>query len=121
MTNTYTMDKLRTSAKKKYAPVTIDLEDGTSIVLRGAIRLGEKEREKLKENLEVMELLDSGEGLDDMSDSDKEIVTDGLNEIIKTLAPGLDGRRLVSEIANDLPTLFEVVSTWLTESQLGEA
>ncbi|QHB36913.1 tail assembly chaperone [Mycobacterium phage Roary] len=119
MTNIYTLDKIRTAAKKKYAPVTITLSDETEVELRGLIRLGEKEREKVKSNLEVMELLDKGEGLDDMSDSDKELVADGLNEILKQLAPGLDGRRLVSEIDSDLPTLMEVIGTWIEESQLG--
>lgn len=121
MTNMYTLDSIRNAAKKKYAPVTVGLGDGTEVELRGTIRLGQRERDKVKENLEVMELLDKGEGVDDISASDKELVVDGLNEIIKILAPGIDGRRLVSEIDGDLPTLIEVVNTWMKESQLGEA
>ncbi|AHB31886.1 tail assembly chaperone [Mycobacterium phage Jovo] len=117
----FTLDNFRAAAKCKYAPVTVGLSDGTEVELRGLIRLSEKDREKVIDNFTLMGEMKSTDGIDDMSDSDKQLLADAMNEILLVLAPGLDGRRLVSEIGDDVLVLGEVIDTWMTESRLGEA
>ncbi|AEK32673.1 tail assembly chaperone [Mycobacterium phage LittleCherry] len=115
----FTLDNFRNAAMRKYAPVTVGLSDGTEVELRGLIRLSEKDREKVVDNFTLMGEMKSTDGIDDMSDSDKQLLADAMNEILLVLAPGLDGRRLVSEIGDNVLVLGEVIDTWMTESRLG--
>ena len=53
--NLFTLDKLREDIDKSFAPVTVGLTDGEDIVLRSVLRLGEKDRKSVLENLRLLE------------------------------------------------------------------
>ncbi|AVP42058.1 tail assembly chaperone [Mycobacterium phage Naca] len=117
----FSLDNFRTAAKRKYAPVTIELEDGSEVELRGYIRLNEKDREKVFDNLTLMGEMQSDDGVDDMPESDKALLVEAMHDILLVLAPGVSGRRLISEIGGDPLVLAEVLGAWMQESRLGEA
>ncbi|AEJ93415.1 tail assembly chaperone [Mycobacterium phage PetterN] len=117
----FTLDNFRTAAKRKYAPVTITLSDDSEVTLRGLIRLSQKEREKVSDNFTLMSEINAEDGIDEMSDSDRNLLVEAMNEIILVLAPGVEGRRLVSEVGGDPIVLGEILDVWMTESKVGEA
>ncbi|QGJ97068.1 tail assembly chaperone [Mycobacterium phage PetterN] len=115
----FTLDNFRTAAKRKYAPVTITLSDDSEVTLRGLIRLSQKEREKVSDNFTLMSEINAEDGIDEMSDSDRNLLVEAMNEIILVLAPGVEGRRLVSEVGGDPIVLGEILDVWMTESKVG--
>ena len=44
MTNLFTLDDLRAAADRKFAPLKIELSDGSVVVLRNLLRMSDKER-----------------------------------------------------------------------------
>lgn len=121
MSNVVTLDSIRTAAKRKYAPVTVGLSDGTEVELRGIIRLPKDDREKVVENFKLFgNILKEGEGVDDLSEDDREFLVETLSDTLLKLA-ARSGRRLVAEIDGDLTLLMEIFEQWVDASQLGEA
>lgn len=120
MTNVVTLDSLREAVQRKYAPVAVQLSDGTEVVLRGILRLTKDERDKVTDSFGLVEALDDDQTFEDLSEADRKELVDSVSEVLLLLAESR-GSRLVSELGGDLPMLMQVLEAWVEASQPGEA
>lgn len=118
--NVFTLDAMREEIEKKFAPVKIGLKDGSEVTLRNLLRLPKKDR------VEVLGLL---EGLRESDESDDDVSTDEVEDILDVVGKILPiiaetparGRKLVTEIGDDYALTTRVLEAWMGASQLGEA
>lgn len=116
--NVFTLDSLREEADKEFAPFKIPLSDGTYVVLRNLLRLNQKTRETV---LEAVESLNSKD--DDKEQSSFEAVAEMVATATKIidLISDANGKKLVKEIDGDIALLIQIIKSWMSETQLGEA
>ena len=125
MTATFTLDNLRTSVKRKFEPVTISLDEDTTISLPSVLRLGKKDREAVSEILDDLKNFDDGEDDDeDLSDAETELVIDTISSLFKRISP--KSKKLVAAIEDEEPLvqlsiLTEILNAWFERTQPGEA
>lgn len=119
MSNTFTLDEIRSAATRKFCPLKIALEDGTEVELRGLIRLGGDEREIVTENIEIIRQLFEGSD-EDLDEDSRELIKHALIDSIAAIA-GKGRDRLMAELGDDFAVLEHVYETWMVESRLGEA
>lgn len=105
-----TLSDIRKAADAKFAPWTLDLEDGKDpVVLRNPIRLNKKVR-------------DSVEGLrDELGKPGAEIdviVSSLLEKVTETPA---QGKRLVAAAEGDAGVLLQILNSWMEAEGTGEA
>ena len=113
---TFTLDDLRAAADKKYAPTVIEAGDET-FVLPSILRMDSKGRKDITKLLERAEsLMDDEETLGSI---DEEIKL--FSELLEKAEQGGKGKRLLELIGGDAAVLIDVVTSWLKDSQAGEA
>ncbi|QXN73862.1 tail assembly chaperone [Mycobacterium phage Eaglepride] len=118
MSNVFTLDSLREEADKTFAPVKVELSDGTHVTLRNLLRLAKNDRKKILAALEELRNDDKeGEGKT-LDEIDK--MVDSVTEILKLVA-GRDSAKLVKELDGDLGLLMGVLNNWLEATAPGEA
>lgn len=115
MANVFTLDSLRESLEKKYAPTVIGLGD-QEVTLQNLLRLPKTKRTKASTLLKSMK---RGEG-------EEPIDTDELLEVMKTVIETVAtdakaGKALTREIGDDLSLASEVIHMWSEATQAGEA
>ena len=100
MGNKFTLDSLREEVECEFAPVEIDLSDGTTVTLRHLLRLPKNTREKVIDTLKVLE---TKEG----DDPDVDVMIDAATAVLKLVAD--QGAKLVKELDGDvtLTMLFD--------------
>jgi hypothetical protein len=119
MSNTFTLASFREEVDKEFAPLKIELSDGTEAVLKGLLRLDDKKREQ------VLELVKTLNSKDDTDDDDDDGV-DNVLTISKTASQVLElvsdqGKKLVKELDGDIQLMLKIITTWMGSTQLGEA
>jgi len=125
MSNTFTLDAIRDSIVKRFAPTVIDLGDGVSVELKSILKLGEKDR---KSAIAAIEEINEAKDEEDEDDEDiaawSEIVVESCTKVFRLICPST--KKLVAALEHDDPqikaSLYTAVLTrWIGESQLGEA
>ncbi|AFF28322.1 tail assembly chaperone [Mycobacterium phage Twister] len=115
MSNVFTLDSLREEADKTFAPVKVELSDGTQVTLRNILRLAKNDRKKVLATLETLRSDEEREGktLDEI-----DTMVDAVTEVLKVVA-GKDAAKLVKELDGDLGMLMGVLNHWLEETAPG--
>ncbi|MGW6624202.1 phage tail assembly protein [Nocardia sp. NPDC055002] len=117
MSNTFSLDDLRESVEKEFAPVRVNLSDTESVVLRNLLRLPKKDREKV---FELMDAVEKAEGQDQAS----ELEASGELALEVFLLVADDkalGKKLVTAIKDDLALTLKLFGSWMEATQPGEA
>lgn len=111
---TFTLDSLREAVDKKYSPTVI--EDGDKkYELPNILRMEKEKRDK------VFDLIGSIEGAIEEGDGDDfDTQFDIFREILTTAEANGNGKELVG-LLEDPAMLIEVATTWMEDSELGEA
>ncbi|AFQ97393.1 tail assembly chaperone [Mycobacterium phage Rebeuca] len=117
MSNVFTLDSLREEADKTFAPVKVELSDGSQVTLRNLLRLAKGDRKKVLATLETLRSDEDKEGktLDEI-----DTMVDAVTDVLKIVA-GKDAAKLVKELDGDLGLLMGVLNHWLEETAPGEA
>ena len=119
MSNVFTLDSLRGEVEKEFAPVKIGLKDGTEVVLQNLLRLGKTDRNKAIELISGLEGLDKiGEDTSSLESVDEMITV--VHELLVLVAKS-GGKKLVTELGEDLGLTMAVVTKWMETTQPGEA
>jgi hypothetical protein len=113
MTNIFSLDDLREEVEREFAPVTIELSDGTEVTLRNLLRLPKGQRREVVSTLKVLEEVD---GTDD---SDVEELLHAATSVLEIVAD--NGKKLAKELDGDLAVTMKVLERWMEATQPGEA
>lgn len=128
MTNTYKLDDVRDEARRKFAPVEIEVGD-TTVELKPLLRLRSNERKAVldafKEIRELDDIEEDEEDDDELADEVAGKVCDAIARVLKLIASS--PRKLIAEldreddprVRSDMYTT--VLKLWAGETQLGEA
>jgi len=120
MSNSLSLDDLRSDLDREYAPVVVD-----GITLRNLLRVSEKERAVVSEALEAMDSVkqEAGEeeGTANVSAEDAEKVSGALYTILRTVAADGRGDELVEKLGDDMMLAMKVLEHWVEATQPGEA
>ena len=129
MSNTFTLDALQKETRKKYEPVKIILEDGSSVELKPLIRLGSLARKAVIESIKDMNELDSEESTeedeDELADEYAQRICDSISKLLKLIAT--PHRKLIAQLdaEEDIRIRSELYTSilrhWTGETQVGEA
>ncbi|AIK69060.1 tail assembly chaperone [Mycobacterium phage Trike] len=117
MSNVFTLDSLREEADKTFAPVKVELSDGSHVTLRNLLRLAKNDRKKVLATLETLRNDEDTEGktLDEIDQ-----MSDAVTEVLKIVA-GKDAPKLIKELDGDLGLLMGLLNNWLEATAPGEA
>lgn len=120
MSNVFTLDSFREEVTRKFAPVKIQLSDGSLVELRSILRLKEDARK------EVVGALNDFGDLDTNSEDESvlELVVEAISKIFNLIAD--KPAKLLSELDSDdllfkVSLMSDVLVKWGAETQLGEA
>lgn len=111
MSNVYTLDDLRASLEKKYAPVEID-----GVVLRNVMRLSKDERKTVLDA--VAQVNNDG---DEQESRDLDVLLDHIKTVITVVGEGTKGAGLAKKVGDDLALGMEILRIWSEATQPGEA
>lgn len=113
---TFTLEKLREIADKKYAPTIIEADDGRVFTLPNILRMKPTNRKK------VFSLIDKL--TEDMDGSEEtgslESTIKSFKEILVVGEENGNGKQLV-ELLDDPALILEVATAWMEGTELGEA
>jgi|APGre2960657404_1045060.scaffolds.fasta_scaffold06014_3 hypothetical protein len=112
MSNVFTLDSLREEVEREFAPVQIELSDGTVVTLRHLLRLPKSTRDKVIDTLKALET-EEGE------EQDVDGMIDAATAVLKMVAD--QGARLVKELDGDVTLTMRVLERWMKTTQPGEA
>ncbi|KZM68830.1 phage tail assembly protein [Nocardia terpenica] len=119
MSNTYSLDALRADIEREFAPITVEIAEGKSVVLRNLLRLPKKDREAAFEHMTAMEKLEDGE---DGSVESMEATGELARAIFALVADDKRlGKVLVDALADDLALTLRLFERWVEATQPGEA
>ena len=126
MSNTFTLDAIRDSIVKRFAPTVIDLGDGATVELKSILRLGEKERKAVIAAVQEINDVDESDEDDDEDDvaAWSELVIESCTKVFRLISAS--PKRLIAALDHEDPQIkaslyTAVLTTWIGESQLGEA
>lgn len=122
MSNVFTLDSLREEVEKEFAPVKIDIGNGTEVVLQNVLRLGKTDREKVAGLLGSLEALEKA-GHEADEDSAEDAIEEMIAVVHKVIALVAKdhGDKLVAQLGDDVPLTMKVVNRWMEATQPGEA
>lgn len=113
MSNIFSLDDLREEVEREFAPVTIELSDGTEVTLRNLLRLPKGQRRDVVDTLKVLEAVDGSD------DSDVEELLYAATSVLEIVAD--HGKKLTKELDGDLAVTMKVLERWMEATQPGEA
>lgn len=117
---TVTLDQIRESIEKKYAPVVVPFGDGLSCTLVQALRLPKDKRRAMSEVQKESAAGEIADG-DDM-DSRESRQLEALRQIVRIAATDpTEADLLLDEIGDDVLVLSEVLNAYSGATQLPEA
>lgn len=127
-TNVYTLDKLRADIDKEYSPIRLTLSDGEAIVLRSILRLGEKDRKFVLDQLKLLEEATTtpeptgNQEEDDAAGNERfDKLTTATSGIIEKIAQKGKAKKLLADLDGDIPLTMRILSTWIEATSPGEA
>lgn len=106
---TITLASIREAADKKFGSTDIELEDGSKVVLRNALKLSKEERAVLSGVSEAMK----AEGADEAAALE--------NALLTAAASKADGQKLINACGHDVTVLLGVFEQYGKGTELGEA
>lgn len=115
MSNTYSLDQLRSDLDREFAPLVIKV-DGEDLVVRNVLRLHEEERNKALSLIGEFEKLENTEDAESVTKS-FELV----RELLLVLVKDGKGKKLIDAIDGDDALTMSVFNKWQKETQVGEA
>ncbi|AHG23806.1 tail assembly chaperone [Mycobacterium phage EagleEye] len=126
MTNSFTLDALRAETIRRYAPLVVELSDGSTVELKALLRMKSKDREQ------ILESVDAFRDIEDVEDEDDdELVAEWSAKVCETVAKVLrlianSPRKLIAELDHEDPEIkaslyTAVLMRWIRETQVGEA
>lgn len=120
MSNVFTLDKFREETRRRFAPFTIELSDGSEAQMVSVLRLSADDRKTVRDALGSL-------GDSDGEDESPEAL-DRLVELISRVFQALSDRpaELLADLHDDdlaikVALMSRVLSAWAEETQLGEA
>ena len=120
MASTFTLESLKEETRKKFAPVTVELSDGSEVVLSSVLKLSSEDRKAVQKSLQTVADIDEND--------DSPETVDRLIEAISKIFYAIADKpaRLLSEVDDPDPMvkvslMSHVVSSWAKETNLGEA
>jgi Mycobacteriophage tail assembly protein len=124
--NTYTLDRLRSDIDKTFSPVRLTLVDGEEIVLRSILRLGEKDRKSVLEDIRTIQRLQKEDEAEADEESEAgiqrlETLEQTGNRILERVAQKGKAKKLLADIDGDIPLTLEIIKTWVEATNPGEA
>ncbi|AWY06008.1 tail assembly chaperone [Rhodococcus phage Rasputin] len=114
MSNTYSLDQLRSDLDKEFAPVVIRV-DGEDLVLRNVLRCGETERNAVLDKLAEFE--DHGDSTEDAEAVKRSLEV--IREVLTIIVKDGKGQKLVDALDGDAALTMSVFSKWQAEAQVG--
>jgi hypothetical protein len=102
---------VESEANEKYGPFVLEDVPGGDVTLRNIIRLTKNERQRVSE---LNAAIEAAKG-------DTNIVLDSAAELLKLVAVGDGGTRLIEAMADDPPKIISVLNLYTEATQLGEA
>ncbi len=115
---TITLDSIRESIEKKYAPVVIDLGGGKSCTLVAAMRLSKEDRRKL---VGLQDAANKADG-DNMTPEQVDGLVDLLKDMIGIVASKpAEAKALLAACGDDLAMLQAVIEEYMGGTEPGEA
>jgi hypothetical protein len=120
MSNTFSLDDLREEVERDFAPVEIELSDGSTVTLRNLLRLPRKDRDA------VMRLITEMQDLNDAAQDDKgEAEASDVDELVDTASQILslvadNGKKLIKELDGDLTLTMRVLERWMESTSAGK-
>ena len=118
----FTLTDFASAVEKKYAPMEIELGEGSSITLENPVRMSKAKREKL--GVLLADISEDAEAAQDGSEEPElteEQVFQSMYDIIALASSAAAVKRLKAGIGDDPLVLMEIVTTWVKETGLGEA
>jgi hypothetical protein len=113
MSISFTLDDIREAADRQYAPVVIDLGEGDRCVMRQLLRLPQRTRDQVMEQLK---LLETEEGVE----ADVEVTINAVTSVIKLVADD-KGPKLIKALDGDIAMMMQVLERWMEATSVGEA
>jgi len=123
MTNTLTLDDIRREAERRYAPVEIELTDGSTVELKPLLKLKKLEREEVSKILTELGDLEADE--DEVDDEEiGDLICDAVAKIFRMVCD--KPKRLLAELDHEDPEIkasmyTSVLNQWIGVTQVGEA
>ena len=122
MSNTFTLDSVREEIENEFAPVVVDLSDGSQVTLRGLLRINKKSRERAMEALKALngpgESASEGSATEQSFDSITRI-SDAVENLIREVADRPEP--LIEALDGDVHVGLRLVNRWIDQTQPGEA
>lgn len=123
MSNTFTLDNIRAATRQRYEPVTVELDEDTSIELPSLLRLGQKDRDQITETLSDIRNIASGDD-DELGDDESELIIEAIGTVLKKIQP--KAKRLLTAIEEEelvvqVSILTQILNGWIARTQVGEA
>ena len=120
MSNTFTLDAVRAETLRKFAPVTVELSDGSVVTLSSFLKLNSEDRKAAKTALDQISELSP----DDESEDAVDRLSEAMSELIRVIAD--KPLKLLRELEDPEPLvqvalMSNLVTKWIEETQLGEA
>ncbi|MBM4592055.1 hypothetical protein GS454_01345 [Rhodococcus hoagii] len=117
MSNVFTLDSMREEIEREFAPLKINLADGSEVDLRNILRLPKTERTKAAAQLKVVQEVQK-EDTEELTRVDA--LAEAMLPLLEILA-GSKGKKLVEELSDDTMLTLKVFTAWMSRSQPGEA
>ena len=117
MTNTFTLEDLDAAIEQQFNPFVFVAGD-EEFKLRNVVRLGEKERNIVLDQLKAMEDLQQAE--EDGTLNIKDVVS-VIQTILKTVTADGKGAKLVKVVGDDPMRNRVLLEKWMEATQTGEA
>lgn len=121
MTNSYSLADLRADLDKEFAPLSLDLGAGKSVVLRNLLRVTDAEREAVLSALAEVDELHDGEDDSATSPEDMSRLSRAVELVLTTVAEPGKGPALAAALNGDLMLSMKVMERWTEATQPGEA
>ncbi|AIS73697.1 tail assembly chaperone [Mycobacterium phage Panamaxus] len=122
MANVFTLDSFREEVEKEFAPVKIEVDAETSVVLRNLLRVPRASREEIFGLLEQMDKMSEGKKEDEMTVEELEATAGIALKMVELVADSpAGGRKLVAQLEDDLALTLKVFEAWMEATNPGEA
>jgi hypothetical protein len=119
MSNIFTLDSMREEIEREFAPFQLDIE-GKTLTLRNLLRVPKKHREQVYALLDELSKVGDGENEGSLTNTEA-----SAQIALKILPLVADNEKLanilVANIEDDLALTLRVFSTWMGNTQAGEA
>jgi hypothetical protein len=124
MSNTFTLANMVAETRRRFEPVTIELDEDTSFELPSVLRLGKKDRESVIDALDSVKEVRDSDSEDDLDETETELVVEAMGLALTRINP--KAKKLLKAIEDEEPLvqltiLSDILGSWMERTQPGEA